>query len=115
MNHLSTVEAIEAVEKHAYALAPRGEQEEVLCAALFLHVLHSADHEDVQDMAAGDQDAYGRFIDTQELGNRVFEFAVNVFPQLAQKELKERLEASKDALEVEMDLRRNINGLVGNF
>lgn len=115
MSHLSTIEAIEAVERHSTALAPQGEQEIVLCAALLMYRLTDADYEDVQAMANHDQDAYGAFIDAQELGNRVYEMAVDIFPQLAQNELREREQGSRDALEVELELRRSVLGLAGNF
>jgi hypothetical protein len=95
-----------AIEGYAYSSGKLGEQTSTLSMALFAAELHNADYEDVVEMAKGDEDAFGEFIDQRELGTYVFEHVVDYFQEIAQREQDIRSEDAKDAWEVETELRQ---------
>ena len=108
-NQLSTTDAADRVESQAYALAPRGETTFVLASALLVAVLKSADYEELTDILA-DEDAFGSFVDRKELGNFVYEHTLDTFEELVSAEIAARDEGSKDAWEIETELRQMQGG-----
>ena len=102
----STLNIATDIEMRAYSLSKRGDIVFVLSASLLMAVLRNADYEDIEKLAEGDDDFYGVFIDRHELGNFVYEHTLDEFQQIAQLELDERNESSKDAWDTEIELRK---------
>lgn len=107
----STVAIATDIETWVHTLAKSGDEAFVISSALFISILHGADYSDVEAMAAGDEDALDAFIDCKEIGTFVADHITDTFQELAQTELDERNENSKDAWETEMEYREMVGAL----
>lgn len=103
-NPMTTEQVAENIESHARLFA-RTDVDFALSGALVIAKLRDAEYETVEAMAAGDEDALDAFVTRYELGTFVFEHVVDSFAELARNELTGRENASKSALEVELELR----------
>jgi len=92
-------------EMRVHTLAKQGDAAFILSTALLTTVLRTADLEDVEALASGDEDAYSAFVDRLDLGTFVHEHTIDSFDDVARMILDERTDNAKSAWEVETELR----------